>query len=364
MNTPAKNQAATLYSELREELRQHKTELAELLPSDIAASRFIRVCAWCIQATPRLAQCSTASIIAACLRAATDGLLPDGREGAFVAYEIERPDGRRELTCQWLPMIMGIRKKVHKSGLFGWTVQVVQMGDYFDVELGAHPFLKHKPAMRGGRDRQVIAAYSIATFADGTQSIEVMNVDQLEDIKKRSRARHGPWNDKIYYPEMCRKTVARLHSKQLPMTSDIVALFQRDDATYGASDVPTQRIPPPKSTRAALSTFAPADTEAKSEEGTPEPINETPPKQVNETEAASPKQQPSKSDKPERQPKNVDEYWRYFIRKRDAATSRETLQAWFHSDQERHLRTICQIGFEELDRLKANLAEHAAGMQN
>jgi recombination protein RecT len=164
--------------------------------------------------------------------AAQDGLLPDGREGAIVPYSADA-EGAASETAQWMPMIAGIRKKVRNSGaLIDWNVQIVQEGDQFDYQLGDDPFIHHKPSMKGGRTRKVIAAYSIATFKDGSKSREVMNLDQIEDIKKKSRAKKGPWADPIFYPEMCRKTVARLHAKQLPMSTDLDTLMRRDDELY------------------------------------------------------------------------------------------------------------------------------------
>ena len=128
---------------------------------------------------------------------------------------------------------------MHRHPCPDWNCQVVQEGDLFDYQLGDEPYLKHKPSLTGGRDRPVIAAYSIAKYPDGTMSFEIMNIDQINDIRKKSRAKKGPWADPIFFPEMCRKTVARLHSKQLPMSTDLDTVLRRDDALYnfeGASD--------------------------------------------------------------------------------------------------------------------------------
>jgi len=150
----------------------------------------------------------------------------------------------------YVPMIFGIRKKVRATGMLSdWNVQVVQEGDEFDYALGDRPYIQHRPSMRGGRKRPVVAAYSVATFPDGTKSYEIMNIDQIEDIRSKSKAKSGPWSDPVFFPEMCRKTVARLHSKQLPQSSDISAFFKRmddDDSNAGGRELeppPARRIP-------------------------------------------------------------------------------------------------------------------------
>jgi len=247
---------------LREDLGRMMDQFKYALPAHIPAERFIRVVMTAVQRNPKLLRCTRQSFFNACMSAANDGLLPDGREGAIVPFS-EDEDGRGGKSDQagWIPMVAGLRKKVRNAGILSdWNVQVVQEGDQFDYALGDTPYIHHKPAPTGGRARKVLFAYSIATFPDGTKSREVMNFDQIEDIRKKSKAKRGPWSDPTFYPEMARKTVARLHSKQLPQSTDLDRLLQRDDALYdftGAGDkreaiAPAQR---PSSVAAALDQF-------------------------------------------------------------------------------------------------------------
>jgi recombination protein RecT len=131
----------------------------------------------------------------------------------------------------------------------------------------------------------VLFAYSIATYPDGTKSREVMNVDAIRDIQSKSKAKRGPWSDPIFYPEMCRKTVAKLHSKQLPMSTDLDTILRRDDELYDfkgereraqrASDVK-----PPPSVVAALDVFgADLDEPAQIQSPPPAPSGGTQPGQ-------------------------------------------------------------------------------------
>jgi recombination protein RecT len=246
---------------LRDDLGRMTEQFKFALPAHIPAERFVRVVLTAVQRNPKLLKCTRQSFFNACMSAANDGLLPDGREGAIVPYGDDEGGGSKSENAQWMPMIAGLRKKVRNSGaLTDWNVQVVQQGDEFDYALGDNPFIHHKPSPTGGRARKVLFAYSIATYPDGTKSREVMNVDQLEDIRKKSKARKGPWSDPIFYPEMCRKTVARLHSKQLPSSTDLDRLMSRDDALYDFSGARDQRKPTapaqrPESVTAALDAF-------------------------------------------------------------------------------------------------------------
>ena len=251
------NQIATQTMQVyRGDLEKMKPQFEFALPKHITVEKFVRVIITALQNNPSLMKCSRQSFFNAAMRAAQDGLYPDGREGVIVPY------GAND-TAQWIPMIHGIRKLVRNSGeIVDWNVQVVQEGDQFDFRLGDEPYIHHKPSSTGGRTRKVLWAYSIAKLKDGSVSREVMNAEQIEDVRKRaSRASKGPWADPVYYPEMARKTVARLHSKQLPMSTDLDRILRRDDEMYDVEPVERKNAPPATSVSAALDYFA--DDEAR-----------------------------------------------------------------------------------------------------
>lgn len=225
MNAIPKNEVAIV----RDSMDRMTAQFAAALPAHIPVERFARVAMTAIQNNPALLQCSRPSLFNAAMKAAQDGLLPDGRDGAMVPY-------KGEVT--WMPMVGGIRKKVRNSGeIATWDVHAVFANDEFEYELGDAPFIRHKPALN---DRgALIAVYSIATLKSGEKSRDVMGVEDVEKIRKKSRSQNGPWADPVFYPEMAKKTVARRHSKVLPMSSDLDDLIRRDDHLYdfaGAKD--------------------------------------------------------------------------------------------------------------------------------
>ena len=228
----ANEQNANPVALARVELEQMEAQFANALPAHIPVERFTRVLMTALQNAPGLMACDRQSLWNAAMKAAQDGLLPDGRLGAIVPYK-----GK----AQWLPMIAGIRQKVRNSGeIATWDVHAVYANDEFDYELGDDPFIRHKPA---GKDRgEIILCYSIATLKSGEKSREVMTIEEIEEIRERSsqsKSGNGPWDDPVFYPEMCKKTVAKRHSKVLPMSTDLDDLLRRDDELYdraGAGD--------------------------------------------------------------------------------------------------------------------------------
>jgi recombination protein RecT len=343
--------------QLRADLNAMQTQFANALPPHIPAARFVRVVMTAIQNNPKLLACDRQSLFNACMRAAQDGLLPNS-------------------------------KKVRNSGaLSDWNVQVVQEGDQFDYQLGDDPHILHKPAKRGGRTRKVIAAYSIARFPDGTISREVMNVDQIEDIRKKSKSKKGPWSDPTYYPEMCRKTVARLHSKQLPMSTDLDRLMHRDDELYdfaGAREEGRRAMPPPGSARAVLDHFAsepeqiehspPSQPQGQPRGEPPQDQEELPPRGEPMTNQPEPPPhgepaRPQQSDAPPAQspppgpPKTVGEYVTFAEAIIEAADDAKNLQDWWNSPGQRRLRNSCGVVRDTFDALVAKIAARSEELQ-
>lgn len=226
-----------------EQLKSKEGQFQAALPAHIPVERFMRVVMTAIQANPALARADRQSLWTSSIKAAQDGLLPDGREGALVIYNTKdgKDDKGKDIwiqKVQWMPMIAGIRKKVRNSGeIATWSAEVVHKLDHFEFELGDDPYIKHRPFMDGDPG-PVIAAYSVAVLKSGEKSREVMTRAQLDKARAASKSKDkGPWVD--WYEEMCRKTVARRHSKVLPVSTDLDDLIRRDDDLYdlqGARD--------------------------------------------------------------------------------------------------------------------------------
>jgi recombination protein RecT len=283
VKTEPKSAAVTPWAEkpLGAQLKDKQANFSAALPAHIPVERFMRVVLTATQNDPALMNADRGSFFTACLRAAQDGLLPDGRDGALVIYKTKVKDkesGKEEWIpkVQWMPMIGGIRKKVRNSGeIATWDVQTVHAKDHFEFELGDDPFIKHKPHL--GEDRgQMIAVYSVAVLKTGEKSRDVMSRADVERVRDNYSKRNF---DKSFSPawvksfdEMAKKTVARRHSKVLPMSSDLDDLLRRDDALYdmdGASDREQhQRVAGPKALGDRLDRLlasSPGEEEAASE---------------------------------------------------------------------------------------------------
>jgi len=248
----------------RGELEQRAGELKMVLPAGITAERFQRTVLTAAQQNPDLLKADRRSLWLACMKAAQDGLLPDGREAAFVIYSnrVKRPKegGGTEWvsvkTVQYIPMVYGLRKKILQARdadghpiVSALAVGVVYKAEadngYFNWERGADPEVSHIPMLtlseEEATDENIVAAYSIVTMRDGTKTCDVLRRFQIDKIRECSQtgavgriAKYdmgdikkgqlippkGPWVD--WFDEMAMKTVMRHHSKTLPQSGDVI----------------------------------------------------------------------------------------------------------------------------------------------
>ena len=219
------SQAVTVIDQVRTQLTAMTPQFAAALPKHVDPARFVRVVMTAVQTTPALLDADRRTLFAAATKAAQQGLLPDGREGAIVTFKNQ---------AQWMPMVAGIMKLVRNSGeISTWSVQAVYENDQFDYELGDDERIKHKPSLttRG----KIIGAYSIVTMKDGEKSREFMGVEEINAIRARSRSGgSGPWVSD--FSEMAKKTVVRRHSKRLPMSTDLDEALRADDELFAPAE--------------------------------------------------------------------------------------------------------------------------------
>jgi recombination protein RecT len=327
-------------TELRNELKQRELQFGEFLKaSGIAPERFMQSLYSALRNSPNLMRCTRSSLVNAALKAAEDQLMPDGIEGAIVPY---REGEGGESTARWLPMIQGIAKKVMQHPeIKSWEFGVVQEGDTFDYSVGTSPFLHYKKAETGGRTRPIKFAFSVAHFVNGGTSIEVMNADEIEDVRKKSKAKHGPWQDPIFYPQMAVKTVAKLHAKRLPKTGALELVLQRDEDMYDMA--PPQAAPShrslPGSAKATLDHFAPAGGDHSPGPG--------------EDHAEAPRESaPDSTSRGDKLPKSVIEYKQSFDIAIENAIDPDALHDWFYSNAQRDERVRLGMTIKQYEALR------------
>lgn len=208
--------------EVKNTVAKMENQFSMVLPPQIPIERFVRVAQTAIQMNPALIECNRNSLYGACMKAATDGLLPDGREAALVSFKG---------VVQYMPMVGGILKKIRNSGLLeSIAAHIVYRDDdfkYWVDEKGEH--IHHQPNWDNAGVVRLV--YAIARTKDSGVYIEVMTVKQIEAVRNVSKAKdNGPWS--TWWDEMAKKTVIRRLAKRLPMSTDVEQMFDADNENY------------------------------------------------------------------------------------------------------------------------------------
>lgn len=242
---------------LQQQLEKGRDQLRMALPAHIDPEKFQRTVITAAQANPDLLRADRQSLFLSIMKCAQDGLLPDGREAALVIFNNNVKDDQGKWVkvqmVQYMPMVYGLRKKIVQSGeVRDITAKVVYRAEYergtFLYEEGTEAMLRHKPDLllsdEEATDDNIVAAYSIATYMDGTKSYEVMSRAEINKVRQVSKTGavgmkvkfgrdagkeiepKGPWVD--WFGEMAKKTVMRRHAKTLPMSGDLLDVEGRE----------------------------------------------------------------------------------------------------------------------------------------
>lgn len=227
---------------LRTQIAKMDKQFAAALPPHIPVERFTRVIQTALTGNPDLQKADRASLFEAAMKAAQDGLLPDGRDGALVIFNTKdqaasKASGRDvwKKKVQWMPMVGGILKKIRNSGeLLSISAHVVYTLDKFYYCLGDDEKIEHEPLLGSDNRGVPMCVYAIAKTKDGGIYREVMTLKDVEKVRNVSKAKDsGPWTQ--WWDEMARKTVIRRLAKRLPTSADLDDLLRHDDELYDFS---------------------------------------------------------------------------------------------------------------------------------
>jgi len=255
---------------IRQQIDDLRPEFAKTLPANIQPDAFVRNIQTAIQLQPELLECTPRSLFAACMKAANDGLILDGREAALIVRNVKvskNPD-RYEKQATYQPMVQGLMKLARNSGeISSITAQVVYKNDRFLYALGDDERIEHEPAPIDQEQGDPIAVYAIVKLKDGTVVREVMRKSSVLAIgaQGKNAYQYDPGNGKNF-AEWWRKTAIRRITKYIPRSSDAIGKFanaaEQIDQDYDWDSEVARPAPKPATKKrggaaAALKTVAP-----------------------------------------------------------------------------------------------------------
>lgn len=241
--TGAPDEARNPYDALKRQLERSKAEFMPLMGQSINnVDKFIRVVLNSVMATPDLLEADRRTLLNACMKAAQDGLLPDGREAVLNIYNTKVRRGNREewvKAVQYLPMVGGLIKKLYASGEIVYIdAACVYERDRFVFRRGDDPKLEHEPTMANDCG-EIIAAYVVIKLRSGEVKREVMprrDIDKVRGASKAGESASGPWVK--WFDQMAIKSVVKRVYKQLPRSDEFERLEASDNQAMGFAATP------------------------------------------------------------------------------------------------------------------------------
>lgn len=227
----------TKYEQLEEFLisKRIQLQLRAALPSQLSPERLARFALTQIKNIPKLLECSGESIYGAIIEAAQLGL-EIGSRGQCWLIPFK---GKATLVIGYRGMLdLAWRSQMIRSVF----AKEVYAADHIGWEYGTEAILTHRQAPVSERVGNPTHAYATLDIVNGGKMFDVMQIEEIEAIRARSRQKDsGPWvND---YPEMCKKTVLRRLLKLAPCSSELGRAVTLDEqAEYGLP----QELPEPR----------------------------------------------------------------------------------------------------------------------
>ncbi len=212
---------------IAEMIKVLEPEIKKALPGVITPERFTRMALSAINNTPKLAECTQMSFLAALMNAAQLGLEPNTPLGQ--AYLIPFMN-KGVLECQFQLGYKGLINLAYRNDqLQTIQAQCVFANDIFEYELGLDSRLYHKPAI--GERGEMVAVYALFKLKNGGYGFEVMSKQDVDayaqKYSKAINSSFSPWN--TAYTEMAMKTAIKRVLRYAPLKTDFLRAVATDE---------------------------------------------------------------------------------------------------------------------------------------
>ena len=231
------NQVATI-QDLNKGLASQSTQIQSMLPEGMDVKRFMRTTSNAIATHPQQAKILAAdrqSLFNSCQKAASDGLMLDGKEATLVSFY------DKNVKCdvvQYMPMTQGLVKLARNSGEIGNIhYGVVYKNDEFVYETNMDGILfRHKAANEWEVDDrgEPVAAYCMITLSKSNEKI-IKVLPKSRILQIASGGKNGYQYDPqkgSHFEEWWGKTAIKSALKYAPKSTFLDGALSNDNEGY------------------------------------------------------------------------------------------------------------------------------------
>lgn len=229
-------------SKLDEWSKRYFPELISLAGNEDEARKIFTVCLNTISRNPKLLECEFSSLANCIMQSFQLKLFPGPfQQCAFVPLKNGKT-GKSE--ANWWPQYQGLNELMLRAGNKIIIAHVVREGDHFEYREGRESPVYAPAAVLGKKRGKVLFTYAAACTRDGFWRVEVMDEEQMEALKSRSKAvqmakKYGgndsPWLSKFDddVDAMRVKTVVKRVSKWVSKSADLITAIELDNEVEG-----------------------------------------------------------------------------------------------------------------------------------
>jgi len=212
-------------------------ELVRLAGDAKEAKKIYTICVNTIARNPKLIECEFGSLANCILQSFQLKLFPGPfQQCAFVPLKNNKSG---KVEANWWPQYQGIIELILRAGNKIVISHVVRQGDHFEFKEGLEAPIYTPAVVLGNKKGEVLFTYATVCSREGFWRTEIMDEEQIDSIKNRSRAvqsarKYGgdtPWlskNDDDVDSMRC-KTVVKRVSKWVSKSADLITALELDN---------------------------------------------------------------------------------------------------------------------------------------
>lgn len=237
------NRSLAIVGQFEEQLQAQTETIKALLNPGVSVERFKATAVTAVRRSIGTANdlmvADRASVFDAIAKAAEDGMMPDGREGAIVVHNTKvKVDGKETWVkmATWMPMVGGIRKRAKELAGIQIDAQVRYEKDTFRRVQGDEPRIEHEPS-DDDDPGPLVGCYAIFKINGEVVHREYMRKAEVHAARNQNKY----WNTSMLWtkfePEAWRKTVIKRGMKSVPaVTPELQRILDRDNHEYTFKD--------------------------------------------------------------------------------------------------------------------------------
>jgi recombinase, phage RecT family len=207
---------------------QARAVIEPMLPQGVEYRRVMQEVYLAGKDNPEILQCTPASIIRAVAKAESWGLTI-GDTVHLVPFNVKT--SKRGEQDRWEKRLKAVQDYKGKIELIvsagaarAVNAECVYQNEFFELELGTHPTIRHRPEREEAKRGAMIGAYAYADLGQRYQPIvKWMPVAEIDEIRK---SHSKQWKDGPLKPWYARKTVVHQLAKVLPKNARMLKVLK------------------------------------------------------------------------------------------------------------------------------------------